>query len=669
MNDKSTRAWTKWLLLSALVIITLAAYYPSFWGEFVLDDVYQIEKNDAIQSWAELKPFLATTNRPIVHVSLALNYCLGGAEPAGYHAWNLFVHLCAGLTLFGIVARTLRLPRLSRQFGASADWIAFAITLIWLVHPLQTQSVTYVIQRCESMMGMFYLLTLYCAIRGAQATRPWPWYMAGIATFLLGMGCKEVMATAIVVIPLYDRVFLTSSWREVVQRRWPFYLGFTPGFIWLFYVISQMPEEASAGFGCDKISPFQYLTSQPLVLFHYLRLALLPDQLCLDYGWKPVEHWWQFVPLGAVILAILVACLVAVFRYQSPIGFVGTTFFLILAPTSSIMPIADLAFEHRMYLPLACVITLLTFGMIALTTRIVETPRSRRVVLATALTMVIALFSVRTFVRNKLYTVPLALWSNVLAAAPDNARAHINYGYRLAQNGYFEEAFEHNYIALELAPDDPLAHDNLGRLLAYRNRFDEALVHFRKVQELRPKWGSGHYHAGILLLRLGNPDDALTCLHEADRIKRDHPGCHYRLGMAYKQKGDLEKALAYLRSADRGRPDHLKTWLAMAEILSLQGDFVAAEERFARCLELAPENIETHLQWAEHLVRANRTEDAIAHYREALKLKPDCKPAKAKLAELQGETSPSTGTTTSAPDDIEKTGSAALPVTTSQGPS
>ena len=150
------------------------------------------------------------------------------------------VHLCAGLTLFGIVARTLRLPRMSEQFEKSAEWIAFAIALIWLVHPLQTQSVTYVIQRCESMMGMFYLLTLYCVLRGSQATRGWPWYAAGIAAIWLGMGCKEVMATAVVVVPLYDRVFLASSWREVFQRRWAFYLGFVPAFAWLFYAISQM---------------------------------------------------------------------------------------------------------------------------------------------------------------------------------------------------------------------------------------------------------------------------------------------------------------------------------------------------------------------------------------------------------------------------------------------
>jgi Flp pilus assembly protein TadD len=514
------------------------------------------------------------------------------------------------LALFGIVARTLRMPRLVERYGRHAELLAFVIAIIWVIHPLQTQSVTYIIQRCESLMGLCYLLSLYCVIRGARAARGWPWYVAGAVAVWLGTGCKEVMVTAAFVIPLYDRIFLANSWREVFRKRWGFYLAFVPAIAWVVYIVLRMGAAANAGFAYKGVSPLEYLCSQPNVLLHYLRLAVLPDRLCLDYGWKPVEHWWQFVPAGLVILTLLIASLVAALRYRSPAGFLGVAFFLILAPTSSFMPIADLAFEHRMYLPLACVITLLVFAAVYMANLFVESPRSRKIAYTLAVTMLVAMLMVRTFVRNRLYTVPLALWSNVLNAAPDNVRAHVNYGHHLAQNGHLNDAIAHHYKALELAPDDVMAHDNLAKLLAHTGHPKEALQHFLRVRELRPKWGSPHYHVGILLLSDGQVDRALISLHKADEIKPDYPGCLYRLGVAYRQKGDYDRALDYLRRADRGRPDHVQTVLAMAKTLSLIGDVDGAQKLYRRALELTPDSEQAKKQLAE----LRQRQDKQAHH-------------------------------------------------------
>ena len=165
------------------------------------------------------------SRRPIVNLSLAVNYACGGTAVWGYHAFNLTAHVFAAWTLFAIVRRTLLSPRLRESFGSAAGPLALVATLIWTVHPLSTNAVTYVIQRTEVLAGLFYLLTLYCVIRGHVARRPWTWYVAAVAACLLAVGSKESAVSAPLVVMLYDRIFLAPSWREVFRRRCGLYVG------------------------------------------------------------------------------------------------------------------------------------------------------------------------------------------------------------------------------------------------------------------------------------------------------------------------------------------------------------------------------------------------------------------------------------------------------------
>ena len=173
----------------ALPLIVVAAavlvYANSLDGAFILDDDQNIEDNRRIRSLDNLNEILAV-GRPLVELSLALNYAYGELDPAGYHVFNILIHILVGLTLYGVVRRTLLLPRLRERFGTSSHWLALAIGLLWTVHPLTTQAVTYVIQRGESMGSLLYLLTLYCVIRGSQAKRPRRGYWYATAVISAG---------------------------------------------------------------------------------------------------------------------------------------------------------------------------------------------------------------------------------------------------------------------------------------------------------------------------------------------------------------------------------------------------------------------------------------------------------------------------------------------------
>ncbi len=178
------------LLAALLVLATLISYLNSLTAPFIFDDQNWIVHYRQLRSLPADLGKLRVTDRPLVHLSVALNYALGQLDVRSYHVFNLAVHMIAGLALFGIVRWTVQLSNQRSQRNLPATSISFAVALLWLVHPLQTGSVTYVIQRCESMMGMFFLLCLYGVIRGSQSRRGWLWYVASIVACVLGPGLQ-----------------------------------------------------------------------------------------------------------------------------------------------------------------------------------------------------------------------------------------------------------------------------------------------------------------------------------------------------------------------------------------------------------------------------------------------------------------------------------------------
>ncbi|HEY5311709.1 MAG TPA: glycosyltransferase family 39 protein, partial [Pirellulales bacterium] len=354
------------LCAAALVALGLVAYSNSFDGPFIFDDEYAVPDNPRLASsspwqWLTAPPESAAAGRPVVTWSIALNYAVDGFDVRGYHALNLALHLASGLLVYGIARRSLNGPALASRFGVLAQRLAWVIAAIWLVHPLDTEAVNYIIQRTELLMGVFYLLTLYAAIRAwddAHAPR-WAWLSVGAC--VLGMGSKEVMASAPLMVVLYDRAFWVSSWREAFRRRWKLYLALAGSWLVLGSLMALMPRAGSVGFGLG-MSSWQYAQTQCWAIAHYLRLSFWPVGLCLDYGEQPVTDLAHWLPGGILLLGLASATLWA-WRRHPTWGFLGAWFFLILAPSSSFVPIVtEVAAERRMYLPLAAVVSATVVG-------------------------------------------------------------------------------------------------------------------------------------------------------------------------------------------------------------------------------------------------------------------------------------------------------------------
>ena len=214
-----------------IVVAVFLAYWNSFSSPFVFDDAASVVDNRQIREWWHVGGLLTSerelpvAGRPLVNASFAFNYALGGLDVRGYHAWNVAVHIACALLLFALVRRTLEQPALRDRFGSRAPDLAFAVALLWALHPLNTEAVDYVTQRTESMMALFYLATLVASSRAAAEPSQRRWPIAAVVLCAAGMACKESMVTAPVMVAFYDRTFVFGSFKEAFAKRWRLYAG------------------------------------------------------------------------------------------------------------------------------------------------------------------------------------------------------------------------------------------------------------------------------------------------------------------------------------------------------------------------------------------------------------------------------------------------------------
>jgi tetratricopeptide (TPR) repeat protein len=664
-NSSSESSRTTGLACVVIVLAALAVYSNSFSGPFIYDDVAAITENPTIRHlwpvWRVLSPpgHLTVSGRPLINLSLALNYALSGDAVWSYHVVNLLIHILAGLALFGIVRRTLlrlELPECGRGEGtpptvASATVLAFFVSLLWVVHPLQTECVTYVIQRTESLMGLFYLLTLYCFVRstdetgerqqargerpeketrGPQVIRPLAsnlWALASVFFCLLGMASKEVMVSAPLMVLLYDRTFVAGSFRAAWQQRRKLYLGLAGTWLLLGYLVATAGDRGgSAGFG-DGISERTYALTQFRAIVHYLRLSVWPQPLVFDYGRSVLRQVAEAAPYAAIILTLVILTVVGLWRNRA-LGFLGAWFFAILAPSSSVVPVVtETMAEHRMYLALAAVITVIVFGLYALLGR-------RSVALGLALAVGLGVLTAR---RNQDYRSELAIWSDTVAKCPDNPRAHNNLGDALMNiPGHLSQAISAYEAAVRIDPGFSVAHNNLGCVLAnIPGRWPEAMSHFETVFRIAPGNAKARNNLGIILYKAGRTSEAMVQFEEAVRIKPDYAEAHGNLGIALDKVGRIPEAAAQFKEVVRIDPDNAGAHNSLGIILDKAGRMPEAIAQFEEAVRIDPNGAEVHKNLSIALGKVGRISEAIAECQEVLRIKPDSVDARAFLVKLQ----------------------------------
>jgi Flp pilus assembly protein TadD len=597
-SPRDDRPWV-WLGIAVIIMAGFGVYFRSVTGPFLFDDIPGVVENESIRDLGDIGRVLnppaegaGIDSRPIINLSLALNHALGGLDPRGYRLTNVGIHVFCALVLFGLVRRTLALPATPEHWREAGLPTAFCAALLWTVHPLQSETVICVIQRTESIVSLWYLLALYCFARAGMAGGNRCWLASAWTVCLLGMASKEVMASAPLLLFLYDRTFLSGSFRAAWQMRGRWHLAFASTWVLLAWLVVDSGGNRGGTAGFDQgVSAWTYLLTQARALALYLKLSVWPHPLIVDYG------SWLAPGLRAVfwealfVISLLGLTAWAIVR-RPRLGFLGALFFAVLAPSSSFYPLVSQTIaEHRMHLPLAPVVLLIVLGLFQLPWR-----------MATGVALIAALAAgLVTMRRGADYASELTLWTDLTAKAPGNPWAHFNLGKTHFQQGRFHEAEQANRIAILLQPTNADFHFALGLALERQWRGAEAIASYRRALELKPTYAEAYIRSALVLLATGRAAEAVPFLREAVRLRPDHADAVGNLGAALFQLGLIDEAMPH----------------------------------FERVIALQPESVDARYNLALLLIQQGRTSDALPLLEEAARLKPTDREIQATLERLR----------------------------------
>ena len=626
-STTSTRGiWVR----AALILLAVAVVYSnSLSGPFFADDNASISNNPNIRAlWNPDQLFARQYNmplagRPLVTLAFAIDFARGGLAVEPYHLTNIAIHALCALLLFGIVRRTLQLPRLDQHFSAQSSNLAVGATLLWAVHPLTTEAVDYLTQRTELMVTLFLLTTLYAGIRSVTCRRKVLWQIVAVLSCSAGMLCKETMAVAPFLIVLYDRTFFFTSFADALRNRWRLYGGLALGWLVLLEMILPGPRANSVQISTLDASR-TYLLNQAEMVARYFRLVIWPRGLVVDYGpMRPLgirDVWLQ----AAVIIVMLVAAGVALLR-KSAAAFPAAWIFLLLAPTSSVIPITtEVGAERRMYAPLMAISVLIV--VIAY-----KIGAMRRLPTSAGLWSIAIIATVLggvTMARNHEYSSELLLAQSELRNWPSDI-AHAMVGSALTAEKRDEEAIQELQLG---ARTYPRARYNLGITLFNTKRLDEAIHELSEYATQDPSAElvpSARSAMGDAFSMQRKWQQAINEYRIALSMRPDDPDLKRRFATALNHQaltladaGRFKDAVAMLRQSAELDP---KDWSArhnLAAALLDAHDAAGAEEAARAAVAMNPTDAGSYDLLGRALAIQGKLDEAVAQFDIAVRLSP-----------------------------------------------
>jgi tetratricopeptide (TPR) repeat protein len=561
-------------------------------------------------------------NRPISKISFALNYYFHQYDLRGYHLVNILIHIITGIFLYLFLKSTLSLTSL--QAGDRRySWVPFLAVLIWLVHPAQTQSVTYIVQRMNCLAAMFYILSLLLFVkarlskkRGRKALL----YTACILAGILGLGSKQIAATLPVFIFLYEWYFfqdLSRVWlkRHAVPLVGTLLILFT---VSLFYLGINPIESVLATYENRDFTLGQRVLTQFRVIIFYISLLIFPHPSRLNLDRDFALSFSLFNPLTTLLSMAVIMGLIGIAVYsakrQRLVSF-GILWFLgNLIIESSVVGL-EIIFDHRTYLPSMFVV----FLAVLLIHRYVR-PKIVGFIFLGAVAIV---FSFWTHDRNDTWNDEVTLWQDCAEKSHNKARPHNNLGVYLKERGRFEDAIRHYSEALRIKPDYAEVHNNMCTVLYNQGRIQEAFTHCTAALRIKPGYADAHSNLGMLLAKLGRLVEAINHYSEALRIKPDHANAHNNMADALLRLGKHKEAIHHFSEALRINPNFAKAHFGAGRTLQKIDQLDEAIDHFSRAVQIQPDFHEAYYRLGNTLREQNKIDEAIRCFLTTTKIKPD----------------------------------------------
>jgi tetratricopeptide (TPR) repeat protein len=552
------KPWHYWAALGAAFLAVSIVYWPAVDGPFVFDDLYlpftaQEMANASLGHWVG-------GVRPLLMFTFWINHTISGMQSFSYHFLNLLLHLATGVLAFFIVRKFLSAPW-GRPFGppeaggtacptGESGWkreglAAFAAGL-FLLHPLQTESVAYVASRSETLSVMFFYAAFALFLYRRSEAIGWLEALGVVALFAAAASTKEHTAVLPALLLLTD--FFWSSWRGI-RRNWRLYALLALAAAAALRMVWRVLRAAdTAGFSVQGLTWLQYFYTQCRAIWFYIRLFVLPYGQNLDHDFAvsttPLDHG-AIVGLAALLLAVAAAIY---YRRRFPLASYGfLTFLLLLAPTSSFVPILDVVAERRVYLPF--------IGLLLVVVEFARRWKAPPARVAAVLAGVLAVMAVLTYNRSALWGNPEALWKDAVAKSPHKARPHLQLGFL-----YFTQ--QHCAAALP--------------------ELEAAARYGKPTYALLVDWGMTYEC-------LGRHDEAIDRLRQAT-VQRGDADTWSMVAWAYLRAGRNDEAAQALDTAQRLNPNFAGTYAYRGDLLAARNDLAGAAGEYRRALSLDPEN-------------------------------------------------------------------------------
>ncbi|MDR3550255.1 MAG: tetratricopeptide repeat protein, partial [Candidatus Babeliales bacterium] len=554
-----------------LSCITACVYYPSLNYEFQFDDIANISKHFNIRH-NTFSSLWFTGTRWISYWLNAIHYSIGNFDPFSYRVGNVMIHTVNGLLIFFIIKTALAQLKKESFFKTNAFSIACMTSLLFLIHPVQTQTVSYVIQgQLEGLAALFILGMSLCLLKYTAAKDPVVRFVLSLSLFALAVfscGTKEIALISPALLVLVDWFFIAQgNWPSLKQRlsvHASLLAVITGIYVWLlkpaFFtkiftlgsvaknnignVITQDPNAA--------ITPWHFLISQFKVVLHYMWMFIWPFDISVEYDWMLVKGF--FAPDCIFPLMILLLLSYGVYRLlrhdkANVIAFGALWFAICMAPRSSIIASPELLVDYKTYTASFGILLLLAIGLVYAFTKLIKIAKNVPVLShqkfgVVALTCLFAVpLSIQTVRRNTVWRSGIEFWENIIQNAPGKARAYNNYGVELSQKKHqFKEAVPYFQKAIAMDAKYPDPCNNLAVAYSHLGRTDDAIAALKHSLDINPYYPEGYNNLASFFIQKKELDKAEQCLNIALKIRPYYGKAFFNMGRIYVERGDQEKA-------------------------------------------------------------------------------------------------------------------------------
>jgi tetratricopeptide (TPR) repeat protein len=553
-----------YLLGIALIVgVALVAYSNSFYVSLRFDDIPNIIHNPSVQikvlTWDHLEQLFRntyeTTIRVFAYFTLALNYYFGEFNVFGYHVVNFIIHVTSGILLYWFLLLTFNLPHLKEKYGGISYRVALFGSLIFISHPIQTQSVTYIVQRMSSMAGMFYLLSMVLYVKGRLVLGKARYVYLGGAVFswLLGVFSKENAAVLPMFILLYEFYFFQNLSVNRKGEKFLFYLISSVIFIVLMGLMiwgKRYFDVIVEGYKIRDFTLSERVLTQFRVVLYYLTLLVYPhpSRLNLDYNF-PISKT-IFDPPTTIVSMIIIAGLIGyslwVAKRRPVVSFFILWYFGNLVIESSIFPL-EMVYEHRLYLPAAGPFVLFSLfvmkGVDYIKGKMDTMGKKSHVLEIVICFLIIILLTIGTYSRNRLWNNDIEFWIDCVKKSPNKARPYVNVGYTYLNEGAYDKAIDWTQKAIELDPNYAVPYYNLCVIYQKMGNLGQAITMGKRSLELDPDIYQAYYTLGQLYLKNGECEKAQEHFKIYLKIHPYSPDVHNYLGIAYLCREEHDKAI------------------------------------------------------------------------------------------------------------------------------